>query len=73
MGEARGLWSPNFNFQTKQGPKISVSNIRDIAFCGYSEIMWLHFWKIYGGFSFFSNYIEEIDRFTLDLLKRSDT
>ena len=68
MGEARRLWPPNFNFQTKQGPNISVSNIRDIAFCGYSE-----FWIIYGGFSFFSNYIEEIDHFTLDLLKRCDT
>ena len=30
---------PNFNFRTKQGPKISVSNIRDIAFYGCSEII----------------------------------
>ena len=29
----------HFNFRTKQGPKISVSNIRDIAFYGCSEII----------------------------------
>ena len=31
-GGARGLWDPNFNFQTKQDPTVSDSNIRDIAF-----------------------------------------
>ena len=30
---------PHFNFRTKQGPKVSVSNIKDIAFYGCSEIM----------------------------------
>ena len=24
---------PHFNFSTKQGPTVSVSNIRDIVFC----------------------------------------
>ena len=75
MGEARRLWPPNFNFQTKQGPNISVSNIRDIVFCGYSE-----FWIIYGSFSFFfllhrgnrSLHVgpsEKVRYLTLDLLK----
>ena len=31
------------------------------------------FWTIYGGFSFFSSHIGEIDHFMLDLLKRTDT
>ena len=30
---------PHFNFQTKKGPTVSVSNIRDIAFYGCLEIM----------------------------------
>ena len=63
-GGARGPWLPHFNFRTKQGPKVSVSNITDIAFYGCSEIIQdqkfhnfyrvcYNFWTIYGGFSFF--------------------
>ena len=36
---ARRVMTPHFNFRTKQGPKVSVSNIRDIAFYGCSEII----------------------------------
>ena len=35
----RGPCHPYFNFPTKHGSKVSVSNIRDIAFYGCSEIM----------------------------------
>ena len=28
-----GACPPHFNFSTKQGPTVSVSNIRDIVFC----------------------------------------
>ena len=44
-GGARGAMPPppphplHFNFWTKQGPKISVSRIRDIGFYGCSEII----------------------------------
>ena len=31
-GGPRGAMAPYFNFRTKQGPNISVSNIRDIVF-----------------------------------------
>ena len=34
-----GLWPSHFNFQTKQGPTVSGSNIRDIAFYVCSEII----------------------------------
>ena len=34
-----GAMPTHFNFRTKQGPTVSVSNIRDIAFYGCSEIM----------------------------------
>ena len=37
--EAGEPWPRNFKFRTKQGPTVSVSNIRDIAFYGCSEIM----------------------------------
>ena len=30
--------SPHFNFQTKQGPTVSVSNVGDTTFYGCSEI-----------------------------------
>ena len=74
---------PHFNFQTKQGPEMSVSNFRDVAFYRCSESIrtrnftiftrMLEFldnlWRIFT----FSNYIQEIDHFKLDLLKRSDT
>ena len=68
----------HFNFRTKQGPKISVSHIRDIAFYRCSEIIRTrnftvlqfldNLWRLF----IFSNYIEEINHFTLDLLKRSN-
>ena len=38
-GGAGEAWHPHFNFRTKKGPKISVLNIRDIAFYGCSEII----------------------------------
>ena len=38
MGQ-RGAWSPHFNFQTKQRPTVPVSNIRNTAFYGRSEII----------------------------------
>ena len=38
-GEGQGTWSPHFNFRTKQGAIVSVSNIRDAAFCGGSKII----------------------------------
>ena len=38
-GQGAILPSPHFNFPTKQGPKVSVSNIRDAAFYGCSEII----------------------------------
>ena len=49
---------PHFNFRTKHGPKVSVSNIRDIAFYGCSEIIrtrnftvfTVYLWTIYGLF-----------------------
>ena len=66
---------------TKQGPTVSVSNIRDISFYGCSEIIQtINFTiftvnaTIFGQYTAaFHNYIGEIDHFTLDLLKRSDT
>ena len=43
IGEGRGAGvchgPPHFNFQTKQGPKVAVSNISDIAFYECSEII----------------------------------
>ena len=36
----------NFNFRTTQGPTISVSIIRDIAFFGCSEILSLIYFKL---------------------------
>ena len=36
---ARGAWPPHFKFRTKQGPTISVSNTRNIAFNRCSEIV----------------------------------
>ena len=56
--------SAHFNFRTKQCPKVSISNIRDIAFYGCSEIIPTrnftvmtvytnNFWLMYSGFSFF--------------------
>ena len=63
--------------------KLSVSNIRDIAFCGCSEIIQtrnstilpclLQIIDKLRRLFIFSNYIGQIDHFTLELLKRSDT
>ena len=39
-GGSRGAMTPHFNFRTKQGPTISVSKIKHIAFYGCSEIIW---------------------------------
>ena len=38
-GDGRGRCPTHFNFRTKQSPTVSVSNIRDIAFYGFSEII----------------------------------
>ena len=83
-GGGGGALPYHFNIQTKQGPEISVSNIRDIAFYGCSEVIPNKNFKIFTAyattfdqfmptFHFFSNYIGAIDHFTLDCLKRSDT
>ena len=67
-----------FNFQNKQGPKVSVSNITIVQKLYGPEISQFlpcmlqfldNLWRV----SIFSNYIGEIDHFILDLLKRSDT
>ena len=67
-----------FNFQNKQGPTVSVSNITIVQKLYGPEISQFlpcmlqfldNLWRV----SIFSNYIGEIDHFILDLLKRSDT
>ena len=73
-----GGMPPHFNFQTKKGPTVSVSNIGDIAFYRSSEIMQtknltilpsvLQYLDNLRRLFIFSNYIGEIDHFTLDLL-----
>ena len=75
-----GHGSPNFNFRTKQGPTVSVSDIRDIGFYGCSEIIrtrnfmiFTVYAAIFGQYRAASNCIGEIDHFTLDFLERSDT
>ena len=78
--EVGGSIPPYFNFQTKKGPIISVSNIRNISFYVCSEIMRIRNFTIFtvsalifGQFTVvfsFSNYTGEIDHFTLDLLKK---
>ena len=79
-----GMPPPHFNFRTKQGPKISVSNIRDIAFMDVQKLYGpeilqfllcrLQFLEnlcsLWRLFIFF-NYLGVIDHFTLDLLKRT--
>ena len=80
----QGSYGPShFNFQTKKGPTVSVSNIRDIAFYGCLEIIRTRSFTIFTVYVqvldnfrqlfIFSNYIGEIDHFTLDILKGSDT
>ena len=79
----QGAMPPLFHSQTKKGPTVSVSNIRDLLFTGVQ--------KSYGPeisrflpcmqqvldnlrqLFIFSDYTAEIGQFTLDLLKRSDT
>ena len=79
---AWGTIATYFDFQTKQGPKMLVSNIRDKGFQS-SEIIWTKNFTIFimyatnfGQFMtafIFSNYTGKIDHFMLDLLKRSVT
>ena len=82
LGErgAGGHGPPTSISKPKQGPTISVSNIRDIAFNGCSEIIWTRnftiftvYATVFRQYTATSNYIGEIDQFTLDFLKRSDT
>ena len=73
----------HFNFQTKQGPTVSVSNIRDIAFYGCSEIIRTRNFKIFTVYAtifghlmavfYFFYFLGEIDYFTLGHLKMSNT
>ena len=68
-----GGMAPHFNFRTKQSPTVLVSNIRDIAFYGCSEIIrtknftvFAVYATIFGQFTVafhFSNYTGEIDCF----------
>ena len=43
---------PLFNFETKQGPRVSVSNVGDTAFYGCSEIfsVFYNFWITHSRF-----------------------
>ena len=63
-GAMPGEPCPHFNFQTKQGPTVSVPNIRDISFYGCSEIIRTKnftiftvyvtfFWQLMAAFHFF--------------------
>ena len=73
--------APHFNFPTKQGPTVSVSNNRDVAYNECSEIIRTRNFTIFNvsyilqfldnlqRLFIFSNYSGEIDYFTLDLLK----
>ena len=56
-GGASGIMVPHFNFQTKQGPKVSLSNIRDIAFYQCSEMMRTR------NFTFFTVYVTIFGQF----------
>ena len=49
-GASEGM-APHFNFQTKQGPKVSFSNIRDVTFYECSEMMGTK------NFTFFTVYV----------------
>ena len=71
----RGRKSPPFNFRTRKGSIVSVSNIRDTAFYECSEIIQAKNFKIFtlyptifGQFTVASDYTGELDHFTLDLL-----
>ena len=75
----RGVATGGWGTVSEQGPTVSVSNTRDIAFYGCSEIILTRnltiftvYATIFEQFLATSNYIE-IDHFKLDLLKMSDT
>ena len=78
--ETRGAMVPLFNFQAKQGPTFSVSNVKDTGFYGCSEIQARNFTiftvdgTIFGQLTqLFFNCKREIDHFMLDHLKSFDT
>ena len=73
-GETRGATVPLFNFQAKQGPTFSVSNVKDTGFYGCSKIMQIRNFTIFGQLThLFSNCEREIDHFMLDHLQSFDT
>ena len=53
-GDRGDAWPQHFNFRTKQGPTVSVSNIRDIAFYVCSEIIRTRNFKIFKEFKILS-------------------
>ena len=64
-GRAREGYAPHFNFRIKKGPKVSVLNIRGIAFYRHSEIIRTRNFTIFTVYAIiFSNYIGEIYHFT---------
>ena len=65
-GWGRGTIPPHVSFRTKQGPTVSVSNIRDIAFCGCLEIIRT---RNRGNRSLHVGHSEKVQYLTLDLLK----
>ena len=72
---------PHINFQTKQGPTVLVSNVRDTALYGCSEIIQTRYSTIFTVYAtvfgqlthVFSNFKREIDHLKLDLLKSFNT
>ena len=79
---AKEPWPPNFNFRIKQGPKVLFQTLGIFLFTDVQKLygpetlqfffsilkLSNNLWRLF----IFSNYIEEIDHFTLDLLKRLD-
>ena len=57
-GVTKGASPPHFNFWTKKGPTVAVSNIRGIAFYGCSEIIWT------GNFAIFTVYATTFGQYT---------
>ena len=47
-------------------------NYKDEMFHNFYRVCY-NIWTIYDGFFIFSNYIGEVDQFTIDLLRRPDT
>ena len=78
-GLAGQPWPPHFNFWNQQGPTISFSSIRDIAFSACSEIIWTRNFTIFIVYAtIFGQYTAVSDffwlhtgkyHFTLDFLK----